>query len=273
MYCMRHTQISCIISLLQLLLLLQGMTLAGRLSPDSRVTQTPRKPGTLTQMEEKCRKECEWKDDHAILCAYTRRCGFIKVVVRWFLYIIRRRNYRPTWKLNVTEPVAGNYYPVNSRIFMQVRVCMCVCSGVSNDSGCSDRLWCWLCFCSMRMEKLVFLSSQSWLTDLREELVSMMANWKSWSVRIMDWAQYLASGKRLHWLTGYSGSSTHTLRWQTRCEWAHQRDWSGRQRTDYPRKTLCPAGQCAKLHIEAQNVWGASDAEALPHVCTGHGKL
>ena len=31
-----------------------------------------------------------------------------------------RRNFRPTWKLNVTEPVAGNYYPVNSRIFMQV---------------------------------------------------------------------------------------------------------------------------------------------------------
>ncbi|XP_060578031.1 lysosomal alpha-mannosidase-like isoform X2 [Ruditapes philippinarum] len=31
----------------------------------------------------------------------------------------RQRNYRPTWKLNQTEPVAGNYYPVNSRIFMQ----------------------------------------------------------------------------------------------------------------------------------------------------------
>ncbi|KJE92298.1 lysosomal alpha-mannosidase [Capsaspora owczarzaki ATCC 30864] len=28
----------------------------------------------------------------------------------------RDLNYRPTWKLNVTEPVAGNYYPVNSRI-------------------------------------------------------------------------------------------------------------------------------------------------------------
>ena len=31
------------------------------------------------------------------------------------------RNYRPTWKLNVTEPVAGNYYPVNSRIYIEVR--------------------------------------------------------------------------------------------------------------------------------------------------------
>ncbi|XP_016017648.2 lysosomal alpha-mannosidase isoform X4 [Rousettus aegyptiacus] len=30
----------------------------------------------------------------------------------------RRRNYRPTWVLNMTEPVAGNYYPVNSRIYI-----------------------------------------------------------------------------------------------------------------------------------------------------------
>ena len=28
----------------------------------------------------------------------------------------RRRNYRPTWSLNLTEPVASNYYPVDSRI-------------------------------------------------------------------------------------------------------------------------------------------------------------
>uniref|UniRef100_A0A8C0WYT4 Lysosomal alpha-mannosidase n=1 Tax=Castor canadensis TaxID=51338 RepID=A0A8C0WYT4_CASCN len=30
----------------------------------------------------------------------------------------RRRDYRPTWQLNQTEPVAGNYYPVNSRIYI-----------------------------------------------------------------------------------------------------------------------------------------------------------
>ena len=33
-----------------------------------------------------------------------------------------RRNFRPTWKLNVTEPVAGNFYPVNSRVYMRVKV-------------------------------------------------------------------------------------------------------------------------------------------------------
>lgn len=31
----------------------------------------------------------------------------------------RRRNYRPTWNLTQTEPIAGNYYPVNSRIFIK----------------------------------------------------------------------------------------------------------------------------------------------------------
>ncbi len=31
----------------------------------------------------------------------------------------RVRNYRPTWALNVTEPVAGNYYPVNSRMYIK----------------------------------------------------------------------------------------------------------------------------------------------------------
>ena len=33
--------------------------------------------------------------------------------------IKRVRDYRPTWKLNQTEPVSGNYYPINSRIFIR----------------------------------------------------------------------------------------------------------------------------------------------------------
>ncbi|XP_053145025.1 lysosomal alpha-mannosidase isoform X2 [Hemicordylus capensis] len=31
----------------------------------------------------------------------------------------RRRDYRAMWKFNQTEPVAGNYYPVNSRIYIK----------------------------------------------------------------------------------------------------------------------------------------------------------
>ena len=30
----------------------------------------------------------------------------------------RQRNYRPTWKLDVTEAVSGNYYPINSHIYL-----------------------------------------------------------------------------------------------------------------------------------------------------------
>jgi hypothetical protein len=31
----------------------------------------------------------------------------------------RKRNYRPTWDLNVFEPVAGNYYPVNAALYIE----------------------------------------------------------------------------------------------------------------------------------------------------------
>ncbi|RNA24434.1 Lysosomal alpha-mannosidase [Brachionus plicatilis] len=31
----------------------------------------------------------------------------------------RKRNYRPTWSLNQTEKISGNYFPVNSRIFIR----------------------------------------------------------------------------------------------------------------------------------------------------------
>lgn len=32
-----------------------------------------------------------------------------------------RRDHRNTWSFNNTEHVAGNYFPVNSRIYIQVR--------------------------------------------------------------------------------------------------------------------------------------------------------
>ena len=31
----------------------------------------------------------------------------------------RTRNFRPTWNYTVAEPVSGNYYPVNSRIWIK----------------------------------------------------------------------------------------------------------------------------------------------------------
>ena len=33
--------------------------------------------------------------------------------------LTRVRDFRPTWKLNQTEPVSGNYFPINSRIFIR----------------------------------------------------------------------------------------------------------------------------------------------------------
>jgi hypothetical protein len=34
-------------------------------------------------------------------------------------FMERKRNYRSTWDLNVFEPVAGNYYPVNAAIYIE----------------------------------------------------------------------------------------------------------------------------------------------------------
>lgn len=31
----------------------------------------------------------------------------------------RRRDYRPTWNYTMNEPVSGNYYPINSRIWIK----------------------------------------------------------------------------------------------------------------------------------------------------------
>lgn len=34
-------------------------------------------------------------------------------------FIRRQKNYRPTWDINVFEPVAGNYYPVNTAMYIE----------------------------------------------------------------------------------------------------------------------------------------------------------
>ena len=31
----------------------------------------------------------------------------------------RRKDMRPTWKLKQSEPVAGNYYPINTRMYIK----------------------------------------------------------------------------------------------------------------------------------------------------------
>ena len=36
--------------------------------------------------------------------------------------IKRVRDYRPTWKLNVTEPVSGNYYPLTAGMYIKVHL-------------------------------------------------------------------------------------------------------------------------------------------------------
>ena len=48
--------------------------------------------------------------------------------------IKRIHNYRPTWPLNVSEPIAGNYYPINSRIFIRDSI-----PGGSQLTICTDR--------------------------------------------------------------------------------------------------------------------------------------
>lgn len=49
---------------------------------------------------------------------------FVCVCVVVFSY---RTDFRPTWNLKQSEPIAGNYYPINSRAFIKVCVYVCVC--------------------------------------------------------------------------------------------------------------------------------------------------
>ncbi len=49
----------------------------------------------------------------------------------------RTRDARPTWQLEVTEPVAGNFYPVTAAIYIEARRCP---PGQGVQSRCAQRL-------------------------------------------------------------------------------------------------------------------------------------
>ena len=46
------------------------------------------------------------------------------------IIVLCSRNTRATWVWNNTAPVAGNYYPINSRIFMRVCVIIAIHNGL-----------------------------------------------------------------------------------------------------------------------------------------------
>lgn len=48
--------------------------------------------------------------------------GFTICSARRMLSVLlpHRKDFRPTWNLKQTEPIAGNYYPINSRAFIKV---------------------------------------------------------------------------------------------------------------------------------------------------------
>jgi len=49
----------------------------------------------------------------------------------------RTRDARPTWQLEVTEPVAGNFYPVTAAIYIEARRAR---PGQGVQSRCAQRL-------------------------------------------------------------------------------------------------------------------------------------
>lgn len=69
--------------------------------------------------------------DSAEICTLKYHCnqwrGICVIVssvnINVFVLSFHRLNYRPTWKLNATEPVAENYYPVPTRIYLRVSCC------------------------------------------------------------------------------------------------------------------------------------------------------
>lgn len=44
------------------------------------------------------------------------------VLLNCVVVLSQRTDFRPTWNLKQSEPIAGNYYPINSRAFIKVCV-------------------------------------------------------------------------------------------------------------------------------------------------------
>ena len=47
------------------------------------------------------------------------KCFIISNLSTQASHVLGRRDHRSAWPLNVTEPVSGNYYPVNSRLYIR----------------------------------------------------------------------------------------------------------------------------------------------------------
>ena len=78
----------------------------------------PTRCGILMLMVVRWNCECKlpWQ-----LCTYNQFCCWkYKLSSRELHACNYRRDTRATWKWNNTAPVAGNYYPVNSRMYIQV---------------------------------------------------------------------------------------------------------------------------------------------------------
>jgi len=50
-------------------------------------------------------------------------------------FVERRLNHRPTWDLNVYEPVAGNYYPVNAAMYIEERSGLAIAVATDRSQG------------------------------------------------------------------------------------------------------------------------------------------